>query len=150
MATSVALSGRRSNRRQREGTPDRTLNASAPEIVARTPRRRLRRLTESEIDDLVARRAAGQQVKELARRFGVGRSTVERHLRERGVPIQRWGGRTLTLQQLEAAGRLYESGVNLIAVSEKFNVDRRYLREALPEAGFTLRRPGQQKRPSSG
>ena len=68
------------------------------------------------------------------------------HLERQGVPGRRWQGRKLTAEQLEAAGHLYETGVNLIAVGEQFGVDRRYLRKALPAAGVTLRRPGQQKR----
>lgn len=62
------------------------------------------------------------------------------------MPIQRWPGRSLTPKELQAAGELYESGLNLIAVGERFNVDRRYLRHALRAAGFAIRRPGQQKR----
>ena len=50
------------------------------------------------------------------------------------------------IEQLSDAGRLYESGMNLITVAEQFGVDRRYLRHALPEAGFAVRRGGQQKR----
>jgi len=38
--------------------------------------------------------------------------------------------------------------VDLIAVAEKFNVDRRFLRKTLPAAGFTIRKAGQQKRQS--
>jgi hypothetical protein len=65
------------------------------------------------------------------------------------VPGRRWPGRTLNREQLEAAGHLYETGLNLIAVGKQFDVDRRYLRKALPAAGFPLRRPGQQKSPFS-
>jgi hypothetical protein len=82
----------------------------------------------------------------LAERFGIGRNTVMAHLEREGVPGRRWPGRALNPEQLEAAGQLYETGLNLIAVVEQFNVDRRYLRKALPAAGFMLRRPGQQKR----
>jgi hypothetical protein len=52
----------------------------------------------------------------------------------------------LSAKQLENAGRLYLTGLNLIAVGERFGVDRRYLRRALPEAGFAIRRAGQPKR----
>jgi hypothetical protein len=41
--------------------------------------------------------------------------------------------------------RIVELVLNLIAVAEKFNVDRRYLRKALPTAGFTIRRAGKQQ-----
>jgi hypothetical protein len=49
--------------------------------------------------------------------------------------------------ELTKAGELYRSGINLIAVGKQFGVDRRYVRRALPEVGFEIRRAGQQKRP---
>jgi transposase len=97
---------------------------------------------------LAALRRDGWEIDALAERFGIGRSTVMDHLKRAGVPRRRWQGRTLSPDQLEEAGRLYETGLNLIAVAEQFDVDRRYLRRALPEAGFTIRRAGQQKRQS--
>jgi hypothetical protein len=120
----------------RDGLPGRTTRSV----------RRLRGLTEVEVAELVSLRQTGEQIDVLAERFGIGRSTVMAHLQRRGVPGQRWQGRTLTDDQLADAGRLYESGVNLITVAERFGVDRRYLRQALPEAGFPIRRGGQQKR----
>jgi hypothetical protein len=89
--------------------------------------RRLPRLTEPEIAELVALRQAGEQIAVLAERFGVGRNTVLAHLKRRDVPGRRWHGRTLGAEQLHEAGQLYDSGANLIAVAERFGVDRRYL-----------------------
>ena len=116
-------------------------------LPARTTRsvRRLPRLTEAEIVELVTLRQGGEQIHVLAERFGIGRNTVMAHLRREGVPGQRWRGRTLPDDQLVEAGRLYAAGLNLIAVAQQFGVDRRYLRTALPEAGFMIRRGGQQK-----
>jgi transposase len=93
-------------------------------------------------------RQDGWEIDALAERFGIGRNTVMDHLKRAGVPGRRWQGRTLNADQLEQAGQLYETGQNLIAVAEQFGVDRRYLRRGLPDAGFTLRRAGQQKRRS--
>jgi hypothetical protein len=99
-----------------------------------------------EIHALVSARIEGEEIDVLAEQFGIGRNTVMQHLEREGVPGRRWPGRTLTPEQLEVAGQLYETGVNLIAVGKQFDVDRRYLRKALPPAGFMLRKPGQQKR----
>ena len=117
------------------------------DLPARTTRsvRRLRRLTEAEVAELVTLRRSGEQIDVLAERFAIGRNTVMAHLKRRDVPGQRWHGRTLSDDQLADAGRLYATGLNLIAVAQQFGVDRRYLRQALPEAGFTIRRGGQQK-----
>jgi len=117
---------------------------------ARTVRsqRRLQRLNMEEVRELVKARVSGAEIDDLAERFGIGRTTVIEHLKREGVPGRRWPGRTLNAAQLEEAGRLYETGLNLIAVAERFGVDRRYLRKALPVAGFTIRKAGQQKRQS--
>jgi hypothetical protein len=114
--------------------------------TVRSPRRIQRKLTPDEVSDLVELRRNGCEIDALAERFGVGRSTVMEQLKRAGVPGRRWQGRTLSPEQLEEAGRLYESGLNLIAVAEQFDVDRRYLRRALPSAGFAVRNAGQRKR----
>ena len=118
------------------------------DLPARTTRsvRRLRRLSKAEVSELVSSRQAGEQIDVLAERFGIGRNTVMAHLHRERVPGRRWHGHTLPDDQLAEAGRLYETGLNLIAVAQQFGVDRRYLRQALPGAGFTIRRGGQQKR----
>jgi len=91
----------------------------------------------------------GAEIGALAERFEISSDAAIAHLKRTGVPGRRWPGRTLSVALLEEAGRVYESGVNLIAVGEKFGVDRRYVRRALPEAGFTIRCAGQQKRQRS-
>jgi hypothetical protein len=112
----------------------------------RSPRRQQRKLTQNEVQALVQARTEGSEIDALAEQFGIGRNTVMAHLERQGVPGRRWPGRTLTPEQLEQAGQLYASGLNLIAVGEQFSVDRRYLSKALRAAGFTIRSRGQQKR----
>ncbi len=107
--------------------------------------RRQKRLNPDQVSELVEARVSGVEIDDLAERYGIDRNTVMAHLQRAGVPGRRWPGRTLDPEQLEAAGRLYESGVNLIAVGQQFDVDRRYLRRTLPEAGFGLRPPGRRK-----
>jgi DNA-binding transcriptional ArsR family regulator len=140
----VALLGRRLN--PAKGTSPATVGPLVNETAMRSPQRRLRRLTELEIEELVAARLQGAAIRQLAERFGVNRSTVDRHLRERGVPKRRWQGRTLDAAQVCAAGESYASGVRLELVAAQFGVDRRYLRRVLAEAGFVIRSRGQQKR----
>ena len=120
---------------------------SAPKHVRKkseSPRRRMRQLSEVEVAELVAAREAGAQIKELASRFGVHKSTVLAHLDRAGVPGRRWAGKTLTPEQVRDAVWLYQSGLNLIEVGARFGVDRRQVSRALKEAGFALRPPGQQ------
>jgi hypothetical protein len=110
--------------------------------------RRQKRLNSDEVRELVAARVSGAEISELAGRFGIDRNTVMTHLKREGVPGRRWPGRTLSDEQLEEAGRLYESGLRLDLVADRFNVRRHYLRDALAQAGFTIRRAGQQRRQS--
>lgn len=127
-------------RQRLDQLPPRQDAADRPQI------RVLRRLNEEEINELVAARRAGEQINHLARQFGIHRATVITHLERAGVPGRRWPGRTLAPEQIKAAGRLYNSGLSLVAVGERFDVDKRYLSRALPEAGFRLRPPGRQAR----
>ena len=105
-----------------------------------------KRLTEQEVRELAEARVSGAEINELAERFGIARNTVMKHLEREGVPGRRRPGRKLNDVQLEEAGRLYESGLRLELVAEQFNVRRHYLRDALAERGFTIRRGGRQKR----
>ncbi len=101
-------------------------------------------LSPEQVDALVAAREAGAEINHLAAEFGVHRATVINHLNRAGVPGRKRQGRTLSPDQVRAAGELYASGVSLIEVGERFDVDRRYLRKVLPVAGFELRSPGRQ------
>ena len=104
----------------------------------------MRRLSEDQVAALVAEREAGAEINDLAARFGVDRTTVMAHLRRAGAGQRRRPGRRLSPDQVQAAGKLYESGVNLLEVASAFDVDRRYLRVVLPAAGFVLRASGRQ------
>ena len=105
-------------------------------------RRSQRRLGPDEVAALAEARQEGAEINELAERFGVHRATVIAHLERAGVAGRRRQGRTLSPEQVQEAGQLYVSGLSLIEVGERFDVDRRYLRRALPSAGFALRPPG--------
>lgn len=113
-----------------------------PVRTTRSPRRRLTVVTKAMVAEMVAARTAGTEINELAARFGINRNTVMTHLQRAGVPKQRRRGRTLDAEQLRAAGRLYESGVSLVSVGERFGVDKRYLSRALAEVGVVIRPSG--------
>lgn len=110
------------------------------------PTKHQRRLLPSEVEELIAARVAGAEINDLASRFGIHRATVINHLNQSNTPKRRRQGRTLTPDQLQRAGQAYASGLSLIEVGEQFDVDKRYLRRALPKAGFTIRPPGRSKK----
>lgn len=110
-----------------------------------TPPRRaspLHRLSPEQVAELVTAREAGAQINELAKRFNVHRATVIAHLERAGVPGRRWPGRTLTDAEIHVAARLYADRQSLVAVAERFGVDKRYLSRAFREAGHQIRGPG--------
>jgi hypothetical protein len=109
-------------------------------------RRHQRRLSQDEVQELIAARRAGKQINDLSAQFSIHRATVQNHLRRAGIEHRRWGGRTLTPDQLQQAGQLYDTGLSLVAVGERFGVDKRYLSRALPTVGFVIRRHGRQAR----
>ena len=134
----VTRSGRRGANRAVDG-------ASAAE---RDQRGRLsnpvqRRLTEAEVDDLVARYVAGSAIDELARAFEVNRTTVISHLDRRDVPRRRVV-RKMTDATVAQAARRYDQGLSLVAVAEEFGVHARTLARELRRAGAEIRpRQGQ-------
>jgi transposase len=89
-------------------------------------------------------RETGSEINDLAEHFGIHRSTVIAHLNRQGVEGRRRQGRALSDERLHQAGEFYVAGHSLIETGDRFDVDRRYLRKALPAAGFELRRPGRQ------
>jgi transposase len=105
-----------------------------------------RRLSPEDVAQLAAERQAGAEINELAEQFGVHRATVIHHLRRAEVDARRYAGRTLSPERIQAAGELYAAGASLVEVGERLDVDRRYLRRVLPDAGFLLRPPGRKPR----
>jgi len=112
--------------------------------IKRGPTRRVHRLSPSEVEELILARRAGAEIRDLAARFGVHRSTVLEHLRRAEEPHRPWAGRTLDAEGLEEAAGLYQSGLSLRAVGERLGVDRRYLQRVFREAGVEIRPAGRQ------
>lgn len=97
------------------------------------------RLGPAEVESLVAAYAArAATVEELARRFGVDRSTVMRHLRRSGISTtaerKAWDENTL----LEAAAA-YERGTSLARLAAEYDVAPNTVRSRLQRAGVRLR-----------
>lgn len=92
-------------------------------------------LTTAGIDSLVADYQAGAGVGELARRYGIHRSTVTAHLRRRNTP-QRQAG--LSAAQQAEAVRLYRDGLSLRAISRRMGVDRKAVRASLASVNLLI------------
>ena len=107
----------------------------------RHPYRRVHKLSEVEVAELVTEYRAGASVLGLARQYGVHRTTVMAVL-DRERVARRSQGRVLSLEEIERASQLYRGGLNLRAVGAELGVDYRVVRRGLVAAGLKLRRAG--------
>lgn len=101
-----------------------------------TPRQR--RLSPSEIDELVAAYQAGEKVADLVARFDIGRTTVKAHLRRRGIAGRPY--REVHGELLARVVALYAGGWSLRAIEAELSIGREAIRAGLSHAGVQLRR----------
>jgi transposase-like protein len=102
----------------------------------RTKRRTQPRSVTDDLSALVvARRTAGVQVKDLAREFGLHRSTVSSLLRKAGFesPVQ------AVQQQIDEVRSFYESGRSLAATAQHFGVSQGVITRLLERHGVPRR-----------
>jgi predicted DNA-binding protein YlxM (UPF0122 family) len=98
------------------------------------------KLTESEVDVLVAAHENGLSLEELASAFSIDRRTAGNHLKRRGVATR---GRRLADEQITEAIELYGHGWSLARIAERFGVYPQSIRYQLLRRGVAMRpRPG--------
>jgi transposase-like protein len=118
----------------------RTLLAMVPSgsktAKTRTPRRVCRRLEPSKVEELIQGYSDGAPVDELAGRFQVDQSTVQKHARRHGLPRR---SPRLGPNQTEEAITLYTEGQSLLKLANHFGVASDTVARALRRAGITLR-----------
>ena len=103
--------------------------------------RRLRKLTESEIQLLILRYDAGESTKQLGESLGIHRTTVACHLTDNGVQLRR-KSRRLTDEQVVEAAKRYASGDTLTMLADRYEVGQETIRRELHAAGIGLRPRG--------
>jgi DNA invertase Pin-like site-specific DNA recombinase len=112
-----------------EDLPDRTTRSV----------RRLRRLTEAEVSDLVQRYQDGCPIHILARDFGLHRTTISAHLKTRGV----WKPpRHLTKKESAEIADRYQQGWSIARAAEYFGVSQSVIARVLNDAGVPTRPVG--------
>jgi hypothetical protein len=144
----VEVSGQLSNQAIREEintlfalTRDNVLGASPeqtssePQPSLRSPKRVIRRLEPDKLEELIQGYVDGVLIDELAARFHVDQSTVQKHARRHGLPRR---SPRLGSQQSEEAARLYLAGQSLTRLSKHFGVATDTVALALRRAGVTL------------
>jgi DNA-directed RNA polymerase specialized sigma24 family protein len=114
------------------------LELSSPESqpALRTPRRTLRRLAPGKVEELIRGYIDGVPVDELASRFQVDQSAVQKLARRQGLPRR---SPRLGPRQSKEAARLYLAGQSLAKLAKHFGVATDTVSLALRRAGVTLR-----------
>lgn len=91
-----------------------------------------RRRSQEAIDRLVSAYLTGVPTTQLVQEFNLGKGTVLRILRDAGVAMRRQG---LPDDQLPEAAALYESGVPLARIAERYGVSTKNVHTRLRAAG---------------
>lgn len=124
------------------------MSAEQPALLRRSPgrgrdkppteRQLQRRLTAEQGAELVAEYQAGDDMKVLADRWRVHRTSVAAQLRRAGVELRRQG---VPADVLDDAIRLYREGWSCARLGERYGCDAETVRQALLTSGIHLRRP---------
>jgi DNA-binding CsgD family transcriptional regulator len=101
--------------------------------------RECRMLSPDEVAELVEAYRHGAEMNELARRYGVHRHTVDRHLERAGVskrPMVK-----MTEARVERAKELYGQGLSTNEIGKQFGTSGSTVWKALKRAGVKMRPP---------
>jgi len=102
------------------------------------PRPVQRRLSATDADDISGSYASGRSIDDLARSYGIHRTTIIRHLDRRAVPRRRVV-RKMTDALVAKAAVMYLDGHSLATVANRFKVDTRTLSREFRKAGVLIR-----------
>ncbi len=125
-------------RRLAEGLPHLLTGPLGSTAPAARVRQVQHRLTSEQVEQLVHQYESGEDMKQLAVRWGLHRSTVAGHLKRVGVALRRQG---LSGEQLAEAVRLYGEGWSLQRLGERYGCDPETVRKNLKRSGVCIRRP---------
>jgi hypothetical protein len=115
--------------------------AETPRPAERPKRHRRqfqRRLSVTEVAELIKEYEQQASVKELAQRFGIHRLTVTALLRRHGAELRRTG---LAREEVPEAALLYHRGWSLAKLGTMYGVDSTTVWRALRAAGVPMRSP---------
>jgi hypothetical protein len=101
------------------------------------------RLGTDVIAQLVADYQAGMEVPALQERYGLGRGSVQRLMREAGVTRHR---QPLTAAQLDEAVRLYASGRTIREVAATMDLPKTTVQDALTRSKVAMRPAARRRR----
>ncbi|NYJ18293.1 hypothetical protein [Glaciibacter psychrotolerans] len=113
----------------------RSRRSRRPGGKSATPIRSAKQLREREIDELVARYREIRSMREVAREFRMSRTTVAKHLADRGIDASR-GMKAL---EINKAVSLYIKGLSSMTIGKQLGYDNHTIIKALREQGVPIR-----------
>jgi DNA-directed RNA polymerase specialized sigma24 family protein len=115
--------------------------------IRRTSKRQSqRRLKPEQVYQLIAEYQAGDSMLQLAKRWGLHRTTVAEHLHRAGVAVRQRG---IAAERLGEAIKLYADGWSCKRLAEHFDCDDETVRQTLQRAGVKLRAPWERRQSPS-
>lgn len=96
------------------------------------------RLSDEARDEVARRYETGDTTTQLAKDYGVAKSTIIGILRAKKVVVRR---QSLLAEQVSEAAQLYESGLSLSQVAARLNINQETMRVAIISCGVELRLP---------
>ena len=116
------------------------LRRRTPPTELAKPGQTQRRLTTKQVEELIVQYQAGDDMKTLATRWGLHRTTVAALLGRAGVNLRRRG---IPSDQVDEAVAPYADGWSCQRLAERYDCDDETVRQTLKRAGVGLRVPWQ-------
>jgi len=110
--------------------------ARIPAALNKTPHRIDRRFGKSGIAQLCKDYEAGKSARQLAAKYHISKTSVQRLLQKHGISLRRQG---LTPDQLQRATELYQAGKSIPEVSEAMALSQNVVYYGLKQAGVVMR-----------
>lgn len=116
---------------------DRARSENVERIHSPAPTKRARRLSSTEIDELVARYHQLRNIRAVARELSLSRTTVAKHLNDRGVETSK----RMSDADIALATQLYEEGLSSMVIGARLGFDNKTIISALRQSGVMIRKP---------
>lgn len=124
------------------------LASGSPEVESVAPRPRVqtqRRLDQDGQQNVIAAYQQGKTMNEVARQFGLHRTTVRAILDRAGITVR---PREMSTTQVNLAIKLYADGLSLQAVGERLGFNAQTIANRLLVAGIQMRSPHAHPQPA--
>jgi DNA invertase Pin-like site-specific DNA recombinase len=119
-------------------TLTKDISPPSPQVKQPKPSYRMtRRLSPTELQQVIELYRLGLSTYKLARQFGTNRHTITGHLRRGGVALR--SRHKLTPHLIEQAKQLYADGASLAVIGTQFGLSPTTIGTALTKAGVRLR-----------